>query len=107
MSGAARTFALLTVFSICLVISAGESNATQLPTDAAGASGCVSHTGASGGSGSITAEGTNTCNSGTPNSDLTSSKPVIKVVDCGPPQVAGHLQPTAGGSCAVLANVCA
>lgn len=68
-------------------------------------SNCTDATGAHGNDGGITAVGTNTCDGRLPGS-VGRPVVVIKVIDCGPPQVAGQLRPGPGDVCDQIRNLC-
>ena len=105
-----RSFRLgVTALITVALLVAVSSVAAAAPRVVVPAIDCSDTTNARGGNGSVTAVGTNSCDVGTPATpanEQTGSAPVTKVVNCGPPRVAGQLRRGPGDECGPVQRVC-
>lgn len=103
-----RTVALVSAVLLCVFLLPENANGRALDAHPRSTP-CVGSTTADAGEGSFIGQANASCSTGQAGTSpvLTGAEPVFKTIDCGPPQVAGHLRPIAGQYCAYLANICA
>jgi hypothetical protein len=97
-------------FAACLLLTAEGSTVASARSTPLPAYACTGTTWATSGSGAFNGIGTESCDDGTPGEEgnaLVSTQPVIKTIDCGPPQVRANIRSYAPDYCGQAQDACA